>query len=233
MHGHDLKISTKDGDFLSYLVLPEGAAKAPGIVVIQEIFGINPFIRDVCRQFAQNGFIAAAPDLFWRQKPNVQLNPDIDSDWGAAMEFYKGFNLDKGVEDIQATIDAIRSHPHCSGKVGTIGYCLGGLLTYLSAARTDTNAASAYYGGGTDGFLNEADKIKVPTLLHFAEDDHFWPKANQDKVSARFKGSKLVTIYSYPGVDHAFARAGYKAHVRDAADLANSRSYEHFRKTLR
>ena len=233
MHGHDLKISTPDGDFMAYLVLPEGASKAPGIVVIQEIFGINPFVREVCRHFAQAGFIAAAPDLFWRQKPAIQLNPDVESDWTDAMKFMRGFNLDKGVEDIQATISAVRGHPHCSGKVGTVGYCLGGLLTYLSAARTDTDAASAYYGGGTDNFLGEADKITAPTILHFAEGDHFWPKAAQDKVSERFKGSPHVTIHVYPGVDHAFAREGYKAHVQGAADLANSRTYEHFRKNLR
>src|SRR5262249_16322420 len=156
--GQDISISTPDGEFGGYLASP-AAGRGPGIVVIQEIFGVNGFVRAIADGFAARGFFALAPDLFWRIEPNVQLTHHTDAEWKRAFDLMGKFNIDNGVKDIQATITHLRHVAGSSGKVGTVGYCLGGLLAYLSATRTDSDASVGYYGVNINQMIAEAKNI--------------------------------------------------------------------------
>lgn len=232
MSGTEINIKTKDGSFMGYLSMP-ASGKGPGVVVIQEIFGINPWIREVADWYAAQGYVALAPDLFWRMKPAIQLDPTIDSQFQEGLGYYQKFNVDAGVEDIEATIRALRQMPGCTGKVGNLGFCLGGLLSFLTAARTDTDASSSYYGGGVHTKLNEMANIKAPTLLHLAGNDSFIPKDANGQIVAAAQTNKNVTAYVYPGMPHAFCRAHDPRHFNEeACSLAHRRTLDLFKAAL-
>jgi carboxymethylenebutenolidase len=226
-----LSISTPDGTFDAYVAYPS-QAQAPAIVVIQEIFGINGDLRETCDAYAQQGYVAICPDLFWRIEPNVELTDRTEAEWQQAFKLYNAFDVNKGVEDIAATIGFARALPQVKGKVGSLGFCLGGLLSYLTAARTDIDASVSYYGGGTDQHLGELPKIKVPLLLHLAEEDEFIPADARNRVLAAVQGHSNIEAYTYPGCHHAFARNQGKHFDAAAAQLANGRTAEFFKKHL-
>lgn len=225
--GERLTIQGKDGSFSAYAAGPRGG---PAILVIQEIFGVNQVMRDTCDWLAGEGYYAVCPDLFWRIEPGIDITDQTDAEWAKAFELFKAFNVDKGLEDIASTIAAIRAGG--SRKVGAVGYCLGGLLAYLTACRTDADAAVGYYGVGVDNYLGEASKIAKPLMLHIAEEDGFVNKESQAKVKAALT-SPLVTIFSYPGRDHAFARKGGKHYDAGDAETANKRTLAHFAANLK
>ncbi|MFN4310118.1 MAG: dienelactone hydrolase family protein [Ferrovibrio sp.] len=227
-----IEIQAHDGGrFTGYLAEPAGG-KGPGILVIQEIFGVNKVMRDICDGLAAQGYIALCPDLFWRQEPGVDITDKTKAEWDKAFALFGGFNLDKGIEDLKASLSVLRKLPGCNGKVGTVGYCLGGRLAYLMACRSDVDAAVGYYGVMLQDHLAEAKNIKKPLLLHCATEDKFVPKDAQAKIAAELKNYPLVTRLDYQGNDHAFARVGGEHYDKAAADLANSRTAEFFKKHL-
>ncbi|MEC9347602.1 MAG: dienelactone hydrolase family protein [Pseudomonadota bacterium] len=229
--GQDITIQGKDGSFGGYLAKP-ASGTGPGIVVIQEIFGVNEFVRATADWLAGEGFVALAPDLFWRIEPGIQLTDKTEAHWARAFECYKAFDVARGVEDIQATITTLRGIQGCTGKVGATGYCLGGLLAYLTATRTDADAAVGYYGVGIEGMLDEAKNISKPLILHIACEDGFVNKEAQAAVHKGLDGNPNVTIHDYAGQDHAFARMGGEHYDKASADLANSRTLSLFRAKL-
>jgi carboxymethylenebutenolidase len=231
MAGKDVPIKCKDGEFTGYLAMPP-SGKGPGLVVIQEVFGVNQVMREITDNFAKQGFVALCPDLFWRQEPGVQITDKTDAEWKKAFELYNGFNVDKGVEDIQATIDVLAKTPGCTGKTGATGFCLGGLLAYLAACRTSAAAGVGYYGVGIENYMGEAGKIKGGVMLHIAEEDKFVPKDVQAKVKQGLAGNPKVTIHSYPGQDHAFCRVGGQHYSKDACETATKRTLEFFKAHL-
>jgi carboxymethylenebutenolidase len=222
-------LSTSDGEFTAYLAHPAGEPAA-AIVVIQEIFGINAFVREVCDRLAARGYLAIAPDLFWRIEPGIDLTDHTDADWKRAFELYNAFDVDAGVRDIAATIDWVR--PKSTGKVGAIGFCLGGLLAYLTATRTDSDASVAYYGVGIEKFTAEADKLANPLLLHIAEEDQFVPKPAQAQILSALKNHAHVEIHTYPGRDHAFSRTGGDHYNAEDAAKAAERTLAFFKQAL-
>lgn len=229
--GDQTTITTADGSFSAYLARPAGAPTA-AVVVIQEIFGVNAVMREITDGLAGQGFLAICPDLFWRIEPGIELTDQSEADWQRAFSLFNAFDVDAGVKDIAATISTIRQDPGAQGKVGAVGFCLGGLLAYLTAARTDADATVAYYGVGIDGRLAEAEKVTHPLMMHIAEEDGFVPKEAQAKIIEALKPNKLVEIYTYPGRDHGFARIGGQHYDADAAALAGQRSLDFFRKHL-
>jgi carboxymethylenebutenolidase len=231
MTGTDISIASPDGSFGGYLATPT-AGKGPGIVVIQEIFGVNGFVRAVADGFAARGYFALAPDLFWRIEPNVQLTDKTDEEWKRAFDLMGKFNADLGVKDIQATISHLRGTAGVNGKVGAVGYCLGGLLAYLTAARTDADASVGYYGVNIQTMLGEAKTITKPLMLHIAEKDEYVPPAAQKQITDGLKDNPHVTVHSYPGMDHAFARVGGQHYDQANAELANGRTSTFFRQHL-
>ncbi|MCP8689086.1 dienelactone hydrolase family protein, partial [Marinobacterium sedimentorum] len=206
--GTSIEIMAKDGSgsFNGYLALP-ASGSGPGIVLLQEIFGINDTIRGIADYYAEEGYVVLAPDLFWRQEPGVELGYG-PNDWQKAFGFYQGFDQDLGIEDIDAAVDVLRARPECSGQVGALGFCLGARLAYLSACRCDVDVAVGYYGMGIQDHLEEAANIKGRLVLHFAENDEYCPTEHREQIHAALEGQDNVELYLYPGVDHAFARAG-------------------------
>lgn len=232
MASQRVTIKAKDGgNFGGYLASP-GSDRGPGIVVIQEIFGVNKVMRDIADGLASRGFYALVPDLFWRIKPGIELTDQSEADMKEAFGLFQKFDVDKGVDDIQAAINFLREHKGVTGKVGTLGYCLGGKLAYLSATRTDSDASVGYYGIGIEGLLNEATNIKKPLLLQIAEGDDYVPPPAQEQIRQGLKSNPQVTIHSYPNVGHAFARVGGAHYDKAIADLANVRSATFFRQHL-
>ena len=231
MSGKDITVQGPDGTFGAYLATP-ASARGPGIIVIQEIFGINSFVRQVCDYHAARGRFALAPDLFWRLEPGVQLTDKSDEHWKRAFALMNAFDQDKGVKDIQASITHLRQVPGCTGKVGAVGYCLGGRLAYFAATRTDADASVGYYGVYIQTALDEAKNIKKPLMLHIAGKDQFVPPEAQKQIIDALKDNKLVTLHSYPEMDHAFARDGGQHYDKANADLANSRTDAFFRQHL-
>ncbi|MGO1119534.1 dienelactone hydrolase family protein [Rhodovibrionaceae bacterium A322] len=227
----DLTISTQDGDFGGYLALP-ATTPAPAVLVIQEIFGVNQVMRDICDWLASEGFVAFCPDLFWRIEPGIDITDKSDAEMARAFELFGLFDVDKGVADLKATISTLRDHPATNGKVGSVGYCLGGKMAYLMATRTDIDASVGYYGVGLADLTDEASAIKNPLLLHVATDDEFVPAEAQAAVAAALADNSHVTLQNYEGLGHAFARVGGAHFDQGSADLANGRSLDLFRQTL-
>lgn len=231
MSGQEITIKSNDGDeFMGYLALPEGGS-GPGIVVIQEIFGVNDVMRGLTDEWAAAGYVALCPDLFWRQEPGIQITDQTEEEWARAFELFNGFDLDKGVDDLAATITHLRGLDACAGKVGSVGFCLGGRLAFLTATRTDVDAAVGYYGVMLEEHVGE--NLKAPVLLHIATEDGFVPKENQEKVHAALDGNEKATLFDYQGNDHAFARKGGEHYDEAAANLARDRSQEFFAAHLR
>lgn len=229
----DLSIEVAGGRFGAYLARPWKAGPAPAIVVIQEMSGLDDDLRDTCDDLADLGFIAIAPDLFWRDRPGTELDSWHDSDWGRGLAPYQAYNFDRGVRDIEAVVRTARELPRSTGRVGVMGFCLGGLMTYLTAARVPIDAAAIYYGGGMERHLDEAWHIDAPMLIHFAEDDEFIPQAARSQIEAHMAPRPNVSVYTYPGCSHAFARQTGSQFDAAAASMANKRTYVHFDRMLR
>jgi len=231
MSGERLTIKTPDGEFSAYVARP-AAAKAPAVVVIQEIFGVNAVMRETTDWLASQGYLAICPDLFWRIEPGIDITDKSRAEWDRAFELFGLFDAEKGVADIAATIAAIRGDAGCNGKVGSVGYCLGGKMAYLTAARTDADASVSYYGVGIDALTGEAANIRKPLLMHIAGEDGFVPKEAQAAIHAALDGNPLVTIHDYPGRDHAFARQGGEHYDAADAGKANDRTLAFFKGNL-
>lgn len=229
MAGAKISINVQDGPFDAYVAKP-ASGEGPAIIVIQEIFGVNPWIREVADRYAAQGYVAVAPDLFWRIRPGIELNDRDPGELKQAFDLFGQFDVAKGVEDIQATIDAARVMS--TGKVGAVGFCMGGLLAYLTACRTDADAVSSYYGVAIDNFLGEAANIKKPTLVHIAGEDKFVSKEAQEKINKGLASHAGVTVYNYAGQEHAFARDRGEHYDAASAKLANQRTEDLFKKNI-
>jgi carboxymethylenebutenolidase len=227
----EITIRGPDGEFSAYLAVP-ATTPGPGIVVAQEIFGVNQVMREVCDWLAREGFVACCPDIFWRIEPGIQLTDKSEAEWARAFELFGLFDADKGIEDLKATLAQLRGHEACNGKVGSVGYCLGGKLAYLMATRSDADCNVGYYGVGLAELLGEAGNISTPLLLHLASKDQFVPADAQEKIKAGLSGNPNVTLHVYEGQDHAFARLGGDHYDKISADLANGRSIEHLKGNL-
>jgi carboxymethylenebutenolidase len=219
-----------DEEFTAYVARPAGSPKA-AIVVIQEIFGVNAGIRRKCDRLAEDGYLAIAPDLFWRLEPKIELDPDVEPEFQRALDLMGKFDQDQGIRDIEATIKQVREAEKIA-KVGCVGYCLGGRLAYMTAARTDVNASVGYYGVGIDGLLDEKHAIAHPLMLHVPTEDGFVDKATQKAMHEGLDDHPKVTLYDYEGLDHGFATEFGKRRSEEAAQLADKRTSEFFTQHL-
>jgi len=224
-----IPIETLDhGDrFNAWLAEPAGTPKG-AIIVIQEIFGVNAGIRAKCEHWASLGYLGVAPDLFWRIQAGVELDPDVPAQFQEALGLMQKLDQDKAIADIEACIRAARSRLSEGGRVGAVGYCLGGRLAFMAAARTDIDASVGYYGVGLEGLLGEKHAIARPLLLHIAGADHFVTPDKQALIHAGLDNHPRVTIHDYPGEDHGFATEAGQRRSEDAARLADSRSEAFF-----
>jgi len=216
-----------EGSFKAWLAEPEGTPKG-AILVIQEIFGVNEGIRRKADHWASLGYIGIAPDLFWRLEPGIELDADIPEEFQQAFGLLQRFDQDKGIADIEATIRDARSRLPEGGKVGAVGYCLGGRLAFMTSTRTDIDASVAYYGVGLEGLLGEKHAIARPLMLHIAGADHFVTPDQQKLIHEGLDDHPKVTIHDYPGEDHAFAAEMGNRRSPEAAVLADGRTEAFF-----
>ena len=226
-----VRLDTLDGEgsFNTYVARPEGDAKA-AIVVIQEIFGINAGIRRKCDKLAEDGYLAVAPDLFHQFEDGIELDPDIEPEMQKALDLFGKFDQDRGIRDIEAAIKYARSQG--CGKVGAVGYCLGGRLAYMTAARTDSDATVGYYAVGVDNLLHEKHAIANPLMLHIPTEDGFVDKDTQKAMHEGLDDHPKVTLHDYEGLDHGFATEFGKRRSEEAANLADSRTADFFAEHL-
>jgi carboxymethylenebutenolidase len=211
-----IDIRADDGVFQGYLALPRGG-KGPGIVLLQEIFGVNAHIRSLADQYAADGYVVLAPDLFWRNEPHIELGYE-DDDWSAAVKLMQATDLTQARSDIAQAAKALRALPGVNGKIASIGYCFGGLLSYCAGADGVVDAAAAYYGGGIQHHLDLAGQVKLPLQMHFGAEDSHIPAAAVQQIAERFEDDSNVEIHVYPQAEHGFNcshRASY--HQRSAA----------------
>jgi carboxymethylenebutenolidase len=227
-----MRITVPDGSFEAFVARPDAAA-SPAVLVIQEIFGVNDDIRSTCRELAAAGFLAVAPELFWRDAPGLDLDSRREADWQRGLELYRSYDLGRGVHDIAATVEAARAVSGSNGKAGVMGFCLGGLMAYLAAVRTDIDAVVAYYGGNIDQHLDEAGSLRTPLMLHLGDQDEFIPRKAQARILATLGENSTAAVHIYAGQSHAFARHSGAHYDAEAASLANQRTYAFFETHLR
>ena len=220
-----------DGEFAAYCARPDGEPRA-AIVVIQEIFGVNAGIRQKCDKLAEAGYLALAPDLFWRVQPGIELDPDVEAEFKTALDHMSNFDQNEGVRDIEATIRYARDKLGCA-KVGAVGYCLGGRLAFMTAARTDVDASVGYYAVGIDSLLREKHAIAHPLMLHIPTADHFVPPEVQKAMHEGLDDHPKVRLHDYEGLDHGFATEFGKRRNEEGAQLADKRTADFFAEHLR
>jgi carboxymethylenebutenolidase len=226
-----IAIDGRDGAFEAYIARPK-TSPAPSVVVLQELFGVNADIRKHCDELAEQGYIAVAPDLFWRQEPGVDLSVTSEPDWQHGLRLYQAYDRDAGVRDVEDTVDTVVKMSDCTGKIAVLGYCLGALMTFLTAVRYRVDAAVAYHGGDTEKYLGEVDGLHAPLLMHLGEEDEFISKAAQAAIKAALASKPNATVYSYPGQRHAFSRHNGAHYNAEAALLANRRTSEFLNRQL-
>jgi carboxymethylenebutenolidase len=226
-----IAIEGRDGAFGAYIARP-AAFPAPAVVVLHEVFGVNADIRKTCDELAGEGFIAVAPDLFWRQEPGVDLGVTSEPDWQHGLRLYQAYDRDAGVGDIRDTLDVVARLPDCTGKLAVQGYCFGALMTFLTAVRGRVDAAVAYHGADTEKYLGEVDNLSAPLLMHLGEEDEFISKAAQAQIKAALADKPNAIVYGYPGQRHAFARHKGAHYDPATAALANGRTAEFLHRYL-
>jgi carboxymethylenebutenolidase len=230
-----ISIAAADGrDFSAYLALPS-AGSGPAIVLLQEIFGVNDYIRGIADRYAEEGYVVLASDIFHRLEPGIELGGS-DADFAKAFSLYESLDITLAVSDAVATVAAARARPEVIAStngagVGVMGFCLGGKLAFLTAAATDVDCAVCYYGGGIDQCLDRASAITAPLMMHFGETDDYLPPDAIARIRERFAGHPDTAIHVYRGAGHAFARPGHH-HDASAAALAYTRSLAVFRQAI-
>lgn len=225
-----IELSEGNGNFRGYLCVPE-AGSGPGIVLLQEIFGVNECMRGVAQNYAEEGYVVLVPDLYWRIRPGIDLGyskPEFDEGLAHSL----AIDTDTTVDDIAQAVLVLRARPECDGQVGVLGFCLGGKLAFLTAARVDIDCAVSYYGVYIDDFLHEAPNVKCPMVFHFAGQDAYVPAEVRDKIAQAFADRPDVSVYTYADCDHAFASPKREPYDRPAAMMAYSRTIALFRKVL-
>ena len=227
--GEWVEVQGPDGAFKAYVARPSGTPKG-AVVAIQEIFGVNAVMRGKADWLAREGFLAVAPDLFWRIKPGIDLTDQSEAEWKQALDYMNQLDKNASVKDVQATLTWARSQG--VSKAGVLGYCMGGFIAFLAACRTDTDASIAYHGGGIHTALGEAGAIKRPVMLHNPMKDGFIPREALDTIRETLASNPLVTVHEYAERDHAFTREGGAHYDEAAKQLADGRTIAFLNKTL-
>ena len=229
--GHEIELTAADGGvFAGYLAVPE-TTPAPGIVLLPEVYNTNAHIRSVADGYAEAGFVVIAPDVFWRQEPGQYLSY-TDEGRDKAQSLRADLDTDQFAADLGDVVAALKDRADCTGKVGVMGFCLGGKFTYLSCTRLAIDAGVSYYGVQIDEHLDEADDLKCPILMHFASDDPHVTPETVEAIRARMGDWDIVDIHVHPGTEHGFNRHGYPCYNEAAAATARAQTLAHFRRLL-
>ena len=198
-----ITITSEGGEFGAHLVRPEGG-EGPGVLVLQEIFGVNLYIRDVCDRLAALGYIALAPDMFWRQKPGIDLSAFDENDLKEGMGYGMAFDAEAGIADIGSALATLRLLDGTGGKAGVLGFCFGGTFAYLAAVHHDPDVAVSYYGSGVAAAIGDIDKVACPLQFHFGGSDPYIPNADVERIAAAVAGHPDMELHVQAGGGHAF-----------------------------
>lgn len=212
----------ENGNFKGYLSLPT-SGKGPGLVMLQEIFGVNSSMRATADHFAKKGYTVLVPDLFWRLDPGVQLSYEGEG-LKKAFEYFQRYDVQQGVTDVGYAIETLRAHTACSKKVGLLGFCLGGKLAYIAAASYKVDVAVSFYGVGIDNHLDLAASIRCPVQMHFGDKDEGISMEHVARVKNVFKNRADAEIQIYKEAGHAFYNRTRPSYDSDAAMLADERT---------
>lgn len=227
-----VEVRMRDGSSMPcWLAIPDGPP-AGAVIAIMEIWGVNATMRHHAQEFAEAGFVCLVPDVFFRQEPGVQLSDADPEDVRRAFELYYEFDYDQCVLDMEDTAAFLKTLPDCDGRVGAVGYCLGGKLCYLMCCRTDIDCAVAYYGTYIEHNIREVASLHRPFILHMAMKDRWVQAEVNDLLERKLSPNPLVTIHKYPGADHAFARYGGRTYSKPESDRALALSIDFFQKHL-
>lgn len=210
----------------AYVVRPKDAPRG-AIIVYQEIFGVNPGIRKMAEEWASRGYLAVAPDVFWRQTPGVEFDADVPEEFQQAIGMMMAHDFDLGIQDVEAVIHWVRRSENVA-KVGFVGFCMGGRVAYMAATRTDVDASVGYYGVMIDQMLGEKNAIARPLMLHIPTADGFVPPEAQQAMHQGLDDHPKVTLHDYEGLDHGFAAQSGARRVEDVAQLADQRTAAFF-----
>ncbi|MAS25044.1 MAG: carboxymethylenebutenolidase [Oceanospirillaceae bacterium] len=214
---------SKDGDkeFNGYLALPP-TGKGPGLILLQEIWGVNDHIKAVADQYAKSGFVVLAPDVFWRAEHQVSLNYD-EAGTEKAFQLMTDLDKDQAVTDLVKAVDKLKSLPEVIGKTGIMGYCMGGMLSFRTAAATDLDAAVCYYGGGIANYIDEAANVHNPIMFHHGLQDQLIPEEARESIRKHFVVRKDAVLYDYEA-DHGFNCWGRPMYDQGSAAIAQGRT---------
>lgn len=213
------KIDAGDGKhFDAYVSVPD-QPNGKAVIVVQEIFGVTPYIREVADRYARDGYLAVAPDLFWRIEPGMSLTHSKE-DMQQAFAALEKFNEDLGVEDIGRAVAFAKARRGTSGGVAVVGMCLGGKLAWLAASRLSIDASLAFYGVGIEKNLADAASIKTPLLMFFGGNDKYVPQAVREKIAAATVGNPVVRMEVYEKADHGFYTRGDATVISSAHEKA-------------
>jgi carboxymethylenebutenolidase len=223
------------GRFAAYLAVPD-QPRSPGLILIHYICGVNRMMRQIADGFAREGFLTIVPDLFWRQKPGVQLNNDpahpSQEETALALKLNSDFNDEAGIEDLKVCLRWLRADDRCTGRAGVLGYCLGGRMAYLMAARSDADVCVGYYGVDIKRHLEESNQVRQQLMLHFASNDEHCLADERNRIYAALEHKPNVKLWTYDGARHQFALSGSRTFDKDAAVQADQRSIAFLNKWL-
>lgn len=222
------RFSVADGEFDAWLYSPV-TAPAPGLLILPEVFGRSAPICDIAARFATHGLLVGVLDLHWRLESDVALGP---ADVEKARALHLRLDYDAATRDIVAAVEQFRAAPGCSGRVGVAGFCLGGTLAWIAAARTGADACVSYYGTRLPQYIDEAARFRHPLQLHLGEADRFTPPAVIAQVEAATRAQPLVECHRYPGAGHAFCNPAQEHYDAAACALAQRRTVEFLRRHL-
>jgi carboxymethylenebutenolidase len=195
------QVAVDGGSFDLHVWLPESGT-GPGVLLIQEIFGVGAYIRAVGQRLAALGYVVGAPDVFWRIQPNWESD-HTPAGVEASLGMMPKFDFPQGVADCVAALHALEELPEVDGGVGVVGFCLGGTLGYLTAAVASPACCVSYYGSGLAGMLDQLDNIECPVLFHFGDADAYIPGDQISAIEAAIEGRDLFSLNTEPA-GHAF-----------------------------
>lgn len=232
MASETIEVATGNGSTLTAYLSTPGSDPMPGLIICSEAFGVNSHMRSIADRFAQRSYAVVVPDLFWRIEPRIEL-PYNEAGLKRASEIADTFDKEKGVEDLAAIVTALRRRRECNGKVGILGFCIGGAAAYLAAARLSLDAMVSYYGKGIEDYLSDAASLTCPSILHYAGADRFIPPTVVARVRTALAPLKNIQIFEYPGVDHGFNSEDRRAYNPEVAKLAMERTLDVLNNGLR